>query len=671
MALVFKDQSARMAPRLAILLPVTLVPVQGSGSAPPLQCSMVDLSDRGVGLKGPLPCGQHDYRLTLQLPEDTRVTMTGRLCWASEGDSQGASRCGFIFLDKDSPERRKLRQFLGQHILDRRRIAGRNVPITIQSDLVQFRNRRGARVVGFYDRPIGESYHPNTPFVVIPPAYGEQKTAALLPAYTFAANGFHVLRYDATNHVGESDGDIQDFTLSQHEEDIHAAIDYLENYFQAYPIAVCAASLGARAALKAASCDPRIQALALLVPVVDLRATLSEVHLEDLVERYSTGHDYGMLNVLGHVVNADLFLENAMLYNFDVLETTLHDCRAIHVPVHVIAGVNDAWVNLESVKQVLENIPSPSKTLYLLDRSMHRLEENPHDLSAAIRHLVAQTYQSLAPNPIIAYRQPSLREIALQRRIEKERAKYSTTHRGVREELAFWESYLSDFTFMQQVDDYQHLAMDITEMITPFPESAVLLDAGCGCGNMTSFFIAEGFPISLYIGIDLVQKALSLARVTSRTALSERPCKDSSQSSVFAFIQGNLDDPLPLRSETVDRIICNLVLSYVSDPLASLRELVRVLKPHGKMVVSTVKPSADFSQIYRNFVGKARTQEQVVDARKLLKNAGGIAVKEADGLYQFFSTTELKNLLETSGIVPLSTRASLGDQAILVSAIKA
>ena len=45
---------------------------------------------------------------------------------------------------------------------------------------------------------------------------------------------------------------------------------------------------------------------------------------------------------------------------------------------------------------------------------------------------------------------------------------------------------------------------------------------------------------------------------------------------------------------------------------------MRVLKPGGTIVVSSLKPYADLSQIYRNFVDQTENNEELEEARKLL-----------------------------------------------------
>ena len=44
---------------------------------------------------------------------------------------------------------------------------------------------------------------------------------------------------------------------------------------------------------------------------------------------------------------------------------------------------------------------------------------------------------------------------------------------------------------------------------------------------------------------------------------------------------------IPIRTESLDLVLCNDVLQYVFDPPAAMREMHRVLKPGGQLILST------------------------------------------------------------------------------------
>jgi SAM-dependent methyltransferase len=55
-----------------------------------------------------------------------------------------------------------------------------------------------------------------------------------------------------------------------------------------------------------------------------------------------------------------------------------------------------------------------------------------------------------------------------------------------------------------------------------------------------------------------------------------------------------LGEPLPFDNSSFDLILCALVIHYVNDRVAAFRELHRVLRPEGAVVLSTQHPTADW-----------------------------------------------------------------------------
>jgi hypothetical protein len=78
-------------------------------------------------------------------------------------------------------------------------------PVEVCTELVTFGNQNGLRLVGFHDYPLTDNQ--STEWMMVLPGYGETKTDVLAEAYFLAKNGFHTLRFDFSDHVGESDGE--------------------------------------------------------------------------------------------------------------------------------------------------------------------------------------------------------------------------------------------------------------------------------------------------------------------------------------------------------------------------------------------------------------------------------------------------------------------------------
>lgn len=100
------------------------------------------------------------------------------------------------------------------------------------------------------------------------------------------------------------------------------------------------------------------------------------------------------------------------------------------------------------------------------------------------------------------------------------------------------------------------------------PDGAKLLDGGCSSGHFVKAAIEHGYDAS---GFDCSPEAVDDAR--TRFGLN-----------VFAADATDL----PVEDNTYDVITLNQVFEHFSSPLATLRELQRVLKPSGVLYLETV-----------------------------------------------------------------------------------
>jgi ubiquinone/menaquinone biosynthesis C-methylase UbiE len=247
--------------------------------------------------------------------------------------------------------------------------------------------------------------------------------------------------------------------------------------------------------------------------------------------------------------------------------------------------------------------------------------------------------------------------------------------------VEFWRDYLDHFHYIVNFPDYWHLLDRVYSMAGILGGGERILDAGCGNGNFGMFFLinqayrqrnTEAKLITpQYVGIDFVPKALSQTRLNLAKVRAEI-CRQSPNVSVpqLTLSRADLNSPLPFQDEQFDRVICNLVIGYLQNPLSTLRELIRVLSPNGKIVITNLKPQADLSQIYRNFVQASRRQEEVQEARALLSNSGKIKQGESDGSFIFYDKEELASLLKCSGAIRPRIYSTFSNQAYIVVAEK-
>ena len=550
-----------------------------------------------------------------------------------------------------------------------------------KSDPVSFLNSSGKRIAGFCDRLDSPDFSKG--FVIVVPPYGKTKSGDLPLAYYLALNGFQVLRYDHTNHVGESDGSILFASLSQMSQDLVSAINFAQREYEATRVAVVSSSLGVRVALKVARQDLRVGLLIGLVGVFNLQGTLYSIYREDGVEKAQKSISLGLRDILGFQIDADNFLTDAIHANFHSLDGSLEDAQNLHVPTVFFVADQDPWVPFDEVRQVFERIPTKRKELHLLPNTMHELHENPISTDRAFRKVVSLSEKYLSGREVAwANVQVPERELLINRfREEKGRTK-AARGLNVEEEKVFWKKYLEKYAYIVNLQDYWNLLDFSNRLLGDWKRNENILDAGCGIGNFGTFILVRqlyqltqrglaGFqrlPFCRYWGLDFVDEAMCRARETHQRVQQEFKQKlglgNSSPDIVkCSYLLSDLNRPLPLKDRYFDKICCNLVVSYLDDPRRTLKDLFRSLKPGGKIVVSSLKPHADLSQIYRDFIQVSRTDEELEQARLVLNNAGMIKHKEAEGYYQFFSETELRDLLVEAGGSHTQVFRSFGDQA--------
>ncbi len=551
---------------------------------------------------------------------------------------------------------------------------------------VECRNPLGRRIAAYHDAPLEPA--PEAPLVVIAPGYGDTKKEYVPLAYYLAGNGFHVLRYDHTNHVGESDGDIADATLSGMEQDLGAVLDYAGRTWPGVPRAIIATSLSGRIAFKHMARTPQADLLVLLTGVVDLQATLTAVHQEDHMVAFLRGGRLGVMNVLGFNIDADRFLDDAIKAGYATLANTLQDAQQILAPVIFFAAEHDAWVALESVKKVQQALGDERVRLYLIPEALHRIQENPRKARAVFRRLVACCLERLvAGDPTRTILEPSRRAIGLQSRLERERAR-AHHHMAKTEMVEFWRDYLDNFHYIANVSDYWQLLDHIYRTAGSLEGGMRLLDAGCGNGNFGMFLLinqtyrlrsgaANGAEPIHYVGMDFIHPALLNARrnltrtsdeIRGRFATStEAPSLPMD----FSLLAADLNMPLPFRDGQFDRIVCNLVIGYLQDPSFLVKEFLRLLAPAGRLIITNLKPHPDLSQIYRNFVQGTARPEELQEARHLLNNSGKIIQAESNGVFRFFDRQELVMLLTSNGAAEPRVHSTFANQAYLAAAGKA
>ncbi|MDC8453516.1 MAG: arsenite methyltransferase [Candidatus Nitrosotalea sp.] len=146
-------------------------------------------------------------------------------------------------------------------------------------------------------------------------------------------------------------------------------------------------------------------------------------------------------------------------------------------------------------------------------------------------------------------------------------------------------------------------------------EGEVVLDLGSGAG-IDVFLSANKISKSgRVIGIDMTDEMLEKAR---------KNANDGNYSNV-EFRKGDIEKNIPVDDDTIDAVISNCVINLTSDKTSAFREVHRILKVGGRMVISDLVTDTELDQNqvdaeqWCSCIDGALTQEHYIDS---IKKAG-------------------------------------------------
>ncbi len=139
----------------------------------------------------------------------------------------------------------------------------------------------------------------------------------------------------------------------------------------------------------------------------------------------------------------------------------------------------------------------------------------------------------------------------------------------------------------------------------------------------------------------------------------------------------------PLSSGAFSKILGSLILPYLYNPLEVVREFFRLLKPGGKVVLSSFRPDADMTIAYSNLIKKIEGMKEspihgtsvieLLEAARNYANSAATLLKYGEeGVFTFYSGDEMLDMLREAGFVNTEFRRAFGDpcQIVIVSGEK-
>lgn len=562
-------------------------------------------------------------------------------------------------------------------------------------EIVDYPNGAGGMLRGIVSRT-GDAR--GAPVVVLPPAWGKTKETLLALAETliasFRASGepLVVVRFDGTNRRGESFVEPANrssgleclgFRFSQAVTDIRATLDFFEASpgFGSKRFVLVTYSLSAVEGRRAAALDSRIVGWVSVVGMPDLQSGLRAVSGGvDYAYGATQGISFGLQELVGVVADMDATGRDALEHSLVFAEDARRDMARIKVPVTWIHGQHDAWMDLARVRQLL-SAGDTSKRKLLAIPIGHRMRVSREALYA-FQVVAAEIAGMLLGRPI---------ETVAPDRLALQTAGQAETQRLPSEQInfrAFWRDYLLGrsrdvgIELMTATTAYRSL-MDMQVTLLELGSGDVVVDLGAGAGD-GGLGIAElpGTASRVtVVEVDYIPEALSRGRLRTQgwQSLQDRGPR-------FRYVCANLDrgsnGGIPLARESVDAVLASLLISYVSDGEALLSDMYDVLRPGGRLVLSSLKSDADISRIYETGVAelvpdrvRARFGDRAANAfhslqRAFLNDAAKLMDLEESGHFRFWDAADLVDLVARAGFLEASATVGFGDppQAVVVSA---
>jgi 2-polyprenyl-3-methyl-5-hydroxy-6-metoxy-1,4-benzoquinol methylase len=185
----------------------------------------------------------------------------------------------------------------------------------------------------------------------------------------------------------------------------------------------------------------------------------------------------------------------------------------------------------------------------------------------------------------------------------------------------------------------QHLALEAGEDV---------LDLGAGAGIDALIAARQVGPEGRVVGVDMTPEMVQAARRNAEAANIDW----------VEFRSGRLE-ALPLDDQSVDAVTSNCVINLVPDKSAVFREVARVLRPGGRLVVSDIILDGDLPDVIRDsvmaYVGCVAGAERRTRYFEILQQAGLTEVeilRDVDFLEitDKASPAEVLSLIEGAGI---------------------
>jgi len=601
----------------------------------------------------------------------------------TSGASGIGIRLGIRFIRLVPFAEREINRVIAQHISTSVDLAGIPGKASIISTKRECRNARH-QVIAATDDQARDQISPGTPIVLIVPGFGFTQTDYVSVAYFLAANRVRVLRYDHTNHVGQSDGDILQMTLRGMQADLHHVLAFVHATWPTASISILAEDVAARVAVKVAADEQVVSKLFLLNPVLDIESALSIPSRPDTMGASRQSPRRGVSNLWGLNINVDQFIGDAIAGEYTGLSSAVADLARLPVqPVILISP---------RTHHPLEHMFGPQRESLRAIGSVPVVIPLQSDVSGESilcdeHHMAAfRTIGKLITVPTGGHRltsemrDPEVRDVCQQRRLEQEYIRIRH-HVSQATRSALSVAYVAQLPQFGHLPDYWALINELHRRLLPLDHGATVLDIGCGAGDFARAMLTNyvyrsshqnGTPILplRYIGLDHSHDSLKLAQQQIQTFAQELigtlkigvPMRDFVETH---WLQTDWTSPLPFIDGCLDRVLCQLALPFAPSPLHCLREALRVLHPEGTAIVTCFQPHTDLSTLFQRHYRAAGLDESNHQVQIVLHFLSRVREAIRHGILHHYERNELASLLSHAGADVTQIYPVLDNQLLL------
>jgi PAS domain S-box-containing protein len=593
-----------------------------------------------------------------------------------------AARVGVRFQTLTPYAEHELNRLIRQHLLSHATTDALAASAPVVSVYRECRNARG-QAIAIMDDHLRQSIEPAAPVVILSPGYGQTARDYAAFSYYLAQHRLRILRYDHTNHVGISEGELQHTTLRSMQNDLSKVVEFVHDTWPSAPITVIASDLAARTALKMAVQTRPLDLLLLVNPAIDVGSMLMTVHGHDLVADYRYGLRRGIANLLGLNINVDQFVGDLVAGQLADQGSTLDDLRLIRSPLAIVtsptsessplppADLPHAFMTALSTQTRLLNIPTS-----LTSQDFPRTASRPPAFQQILEHIASVLAISVAQPEL----DPSAyRALARQLRVEQEHTRLRHNCSQISRE-ALCAAHLQQLPQLGNLHEYRKLLDDLYGLLSPLDPGTATVDADIGPGDLTRATLVNytyragqggwtGQPSPLMVGLGRSGETITQARHAVRTLQRELSTGFVGRLTAMPpltidWVQADWAHSLPFKTGSLNRLICNLSLPFVSSPLTALQEWYRALHPEGRLILTTFHPDTDLSTIYRQQLRHANQDEFNAQSQALLHYFGRLREAIRHGVLHTFDRAALSALLRRSGMTSIRILPIFNGQAL-------